>query len=165
MADAHVGCLGAVAEVPGPGGDRAIGIARSGAVEQHVLIDPDQEVLAGVRDRLGVGDHVVLHGRGIAFAGGRVGLDCEPHDEGAGLLVDVIDARALGGSAVAEVPAPALNLAGRARGLAGIEARHRADCDRARARNLGDRRLDHLDVHLVGVGVVALARLVALDRQ
>ena len=128
-------------------------------------IHPDQAIRAGIGDRRCVGDHVVLRRRDVAFAGGGIGLDRQPDHVGAGLLVGVLDRGPLGGAAVAEVPAPALDPSGRAGRLAGIEGGARADRDRARTDDLCDRRLDHPDGHLVGVGVVALARLVALDAQ
>ncbi len=94
----------AVAEVPGVGVDRPVGVARAGAVEADRLADRARVWAVGVADRGLVGLGRDVGGRLAGRAGAVVIGDREGHGEGAGRGVGVGRVRAGVGRPVAEVP-------------------------------------------------------------
>ena len=131
---------GAVAEVPGPGQDRPVGIARPGAVEAGDLADRDRAVGAGRRRRRrGVdGDRHRVGGAVVGDAG--IVLDGQGGDVAARGRVGVGDGGAVDDRAVAHVPAVAGDGAVDVVARAAAERHRLADGGLPRLAGLGDRR-------------------------
>jgi hypothetical protein len=130
------GALVAVAEVPLIGADRAVRIARARAVKQHFLADGDQLLRGEGGLRRIVHRHQMPAGNGPARRLVGIARDGQRHAVGACFGVFVGNPGARRRTAVAEVPAPAGDLA-----LAELRCRS-VELDRRRHRN-GARRLDH----------------------
>ena len=155
---------GAVAEVPRPGEDRAVGVGGAGAVEGRDLAHRDRARGADRHGhRRGVdGDRHRVGGAGVGDAG--VVLDGQGRGVDAGLGVGVGDGGAVETGAVAHVPAVRGDAAVHVVARAAAERHRLARRRRARLAGLGHRGEVHRDDAGRHAEVAGMAALV-LDPQ